>query len=402
MMDGVISGSTRKAIVVGGGIGGAAAAVALNRRGWEVEVLERAPSFAELGAGLSLWPNALRALDALGLGEPVRARALVEAEAGIRRSSGAWLARTDLEELGRRFGALTMIHRADLHQALLAAVPAGALRSGVAVEAVEPGPESAAVTHRSGSESADLVVGADGIGSAVRRALWPRGPQPRYAGYTAWRLIAPALEKPCGGAESWGRGERFGFAPLADGRVYAFATASVAAGGSAADGELAELRRRFGRWHAPIPEILEGADEGAVLRHDIEELPPLPSFVGGRVALVGDAAHAMTPNLGQGACQALEDAVVLAALLDSHDRVDDALAAYDAVRRPRTEGIAARSRRIGRVAQWRSPPAVMLRDGLMRVAPASSQLRSLAPILEWEPPGGSGGRDAVRRPQSAQ
>ncbi|MFW6091023.1 MAG: FAD-dependent monooxygenase [Actinomycetota bacterium] len=376
----------RRAVVVGGGIGGLAAAVALGNRGWAVEVLERTPEFSEVGAGLSLWPNALRALDALGVGEQVRSKALVEGEAGIRDSSGRWLSRTDTEELARRYGPLVMVHRADLLDTLREALTPTVLRPGTEVSDVRPSGGAVEAVHRDGVTRGDLVVGADGVRSAVRRSLWPAAPQPRYAGYTAWRMIAEPGRRLDVGGETWGRGERFGIAPMADGRVYAFATAGAPAGHRGSDGELAELRTRFGDWHDPIPALLDATAPEAVLRHDIVDLPPLQSYVAGRVALLGDAAHAMTPNMGQGACQALEDAVALASALDEHGTVPDALVAYDAARRPRTQWIARRSRQLGTVAQWRSAPAVAVRDTLMRLAPNGLLLRSLAPVLSWTPP----------------
>ena len=127
-----------KAIIIGGGIGGLASAVALARRGWQVEVLERAPEFTEVGAGLSIWANGLRALDALGVGESVRRHATLEGQAGIQDSAGRWLARTNGAQLERRYGPTAMIHRADLLAVLCAAVPAEALRSGVTVPEIRP------------------------------------------------------------------------------------------------------------------------------------------------------------------------------------------------------------------------------------------------------------------------
>lgn len=362
-----------KAIIVGGGIGGLASALALTREGWQVEVLERAPEFTEAGAGLSLWPNALRALDALGVGEPVRSRAALEGQAGIRDAAGRWLSRADTAELERRYGAAAMIHRADLLAALLAALPGQALRPGTTVTAVRP---DGTVRHSGGESRADLVVGADGVRSATRQSVWPDAPGPRYAGYTTWRMVTapvPVAES----SESWGRGERFGYLPLADGRVYCFAAANAPEG--ARDDGLAGLRRRFGGWHDPIPALLEATEPGAVLHHDLYELPPLKTYTCGRVVLAGDAAHAMTPNLGQGACQALEDAVVLGHVMAS----GDGPAAYDRQRRPRTQMIARRSRRAGVAAQWASPAAVSLRNTALRLLPSSSLARSLAPILDW-------------------
>lgn len=384
-MDGM--GSRGTVIVVGAGIGGLATAAALAARGWRVRVLERAAEFGEVGAGLSVWPNGIRALDALGLGERVRELGIADIQAGLRDPSGRWLSRLDAAEFARRHGRPVMIHRARLAEVLLAAVPRSSLMAGTAVWQVRPRGSQVEIVHDGGVERADLVVGADGIHSTVRRAIRPRAARPRYAGYTAWRVIVDLGVPLREGGETWGRGQRIGFAPLCDGRVYLFAAACVPEGGRGTRGELAELRRRFGGWHDPVPRLLDAAAGQEVLRHDIYHLPPLSSFVDERVALVGDAAHAMTPDLGQGANQALEDAVTLAALLDTVAGVPAALAAYDRIRRPRTRRIAARSRQLGSVAQWRSAPVVALRDWVLRQAPRRSLARVLEQVVSWRPPG---------------
>ncbi|EST34309.1 FAD-dependent monooxygenase [Streptomyces roseochromogenus] len=362
----------RTAIIVGGGIGGLAAALALHRAGWQVDVLERAPEFGEVGAGLSLWPNAFRALEVLGLDGSVRQRSVLAGQAGIRDPKGRWLSHSDTADIERRYGPTAMIHRAELLDLLRSALPAAALHSGITVHRVQA---DGTLHHSDGTCRGDLLVGADGIRSVVRASLWGNGITPRYAGYTAWRMVTDPVAV-SEGSETWGRGARFGYAPLADGRVYCFAVANAPQG--AADPGLAGLRRRFAAWHDPIPALLAATASDAVLRHDLYELPPLPTYFKGNAALVGDAAHAMTPNLGQGACQALEDAVVLARSLDG-----GGLSAYDRLRRPRTQMIAARSRRIGAVAQWASPAAVALRDTALRCAPRRTFTRSLAPVLSW-------------------
>lgn len=362
-----------KAVIIGGGIAGLGSAVALTRRGWHVEVLERATRFTEVGAGLSLWSNALRALDLLGVAGPVRDRAVLQGPLGTRDPAGRWLSRTDTGELERRFGPTAMIHRADLVAVLRDAVPDGALHPGTSVSAVRA---DGTVVHTGGECRADLVVGADGMHSVTRQSVWPTAPAPRYAGYTSWRVVtAPVpVAETC---EWWGRGERIGYAPLPDGRVYCYATANAPEGAS--DGGLAELRRRFGGWHQPIPDLLDAADPDAVLHHDLYQLPPLRTYTSGRVVLAGDAAHAMTPDLGQGACQALEDAVVLGSVMAS----GTGLAGYEQQRRRRTQMIARRSRQIGAIAQWASPAAVSLRNITLRALPSSSFDRSLAPVLDW-------------------
>ncbi|WP_460362253.1 FAD-dependent monooxygenase, partial [Actinocorallia lasiicapitis] len=338
----------RTAVIVGGGIGGLAAAVALTRRGWQVEVCERAADFTELGAGLSLWPNALHALAALD--RDVGERGAEEDGGGVRDRSGHWLSRTGNAEIVRRFGMpLLVLHRAELLRALLEALPPDVLRPSTTVTGIRDDGDGVIVEDLGGSRRAELVIGADGLHSTVRALRWPASDPPRYAGYTAWRMVTDPLPAALTeGAVTWGRGERFGYTSLPGGRAYCFASATVPAGGTE---NAPELRRRFGNWPEPIPALLAAVPDASVLRHDIYDLPPLPTYVRGRVVLLGDAAHAMTPNLGQGACQALEDAVVLADHLDRTPDLGTALAAYDRLRRPRTQRIVRRSARLGAVGQ---------------------------------------------------
>ena len=308
-----------RAAVVGAGIGGLAAAVGLRQQGWEVTVLERARILEPVGAGLGLAPNALHALDAIGLGEKVRRFSAVQGQGGIRRPDGRWLVRTDLGALADRFGdPQLMALRSDLVGLLAASLPDGSLRTGVAVTGVD-GLDSgrpARVFTTEGELEADLVVAADGIQSLIRTTLFPMHPGPRYSGFTAWRFVAPptAGAGPVEPSETWGRGTVFGVVPLADGRVYCYASAP-APPGVRHDDETAELVRAFGTWHDPIPRLIGTVGPGDVLHDDVFWIAePLPAYHRGRVAILGDAAHAMTPHLGQGACQAIEDAVVLASV----------------------------------------------------------------------------------------
>ncbi|HEX6345249.1 FAD-dependent monooxygenase [Umezawaea sp.] len=375
----------RSAVVVGGGIGGLAAAVALHRTGWDVVVLERAEEFTEVGAGLSLWPNAMRALVALGLADRVRAIGAVEAAGGVRDRTGRWLSRLDNAVIARRHGwPLLVVHRADLVRVLVEALPPSVPHPAAEVRAVRADGDAAVVEHRGGTVRADLVVGADGLRSAVRRSCWPEAREPGYSGCTAWRTITDPLPDPRpDGAVLWGRGERFGYTALPGGRFYCFAAAVVPEGGADEPGAVA---RRFADWPHPVPALLAAMPEDRLLRHDVHDLPPLSTFVRGRVVLLGDAAHAMDPMLGQGACQALEDAVTLADRLAATPDVDAALAAYDAERRPRTQAVVRRSARLAAVTRWTWPPAVAARDLAARLVPAALTLRAMAPVLDWTPP----------------
>jgi 2-polyprenyl-6-methoxyphenol hydroxylase-like FAD-dependent oxidoreductase len=382
-----------RAVVIGAGIGGLAAAAGLCAAGWEVTACERAASVEPVGAGLALAPNGLRALDVVGAGDPLRKLAVMQ-ELGIRRADGRWLTRSSSGRMiADRFGdPVILVPRAAVIDALTARVPAGVVTLATEVTSVAPGGKAAArVATTAGELEADLVVAADGIGSATRTTLFPGHPGPRYTGVTAWRLLTGPVTGPVPMAESWGRGTVFGVMPLAGGRVYCYATATADPGARAPD-ELAELVRRFGTWHEPIPRLLAAAGPVDVLRHDVAELAaPLPSFHGGRAALLGDAAHPMTPNLGQGACQALEDAAVLARLAagTEPDAVPAMLARYSAARLPRTTDVVRWSHRAAAMATRTSPPAVGLRNTLTllagKLAPGAA-LRSLTPVYGWQPP----------------
>ncbi|MFF7779929.1 FAD-dependent monooxygenase [Streptomyces tanashiensis] len=390
-----------RAVVVGAGIGGLTAAVALHRRGWQVTVLERAADLAPVGAGIGLAPNAQRALDAVGLGDRVRALSAWQGDGGMRTPGGRWLARTDAKAAAARFGGpLVLLHRATLVEILTSALPEGVIRTGAAATVTDFGDDDRPArvtvadtgTGTRGELQAELVLGADGIHSATRRALFPEHPGPRYSGTTTWRVVVPAPARPFAPHETWGAGRLWGSQPLKDGRVYAYAMAVAPAGAHAPDDEKAELLRLFGDWHHPVPEILAGVAPDRILRHDVHHLPdPLPAFHRGRVALLGDAAHAMMPSLGQGGNQAIEDAVVLAHHAGTAPGFQPgrALAAYTADRLPRTTAIVRKAARTGALTMLSARPAVALRDtavsAVSRFGPGLA-LRGFDGICDWRPP----------------
>ncbi|NJP34418.1 FAD-dependent monooxygenase [Micromonospora thermarum] len=238
---------------------------------------------------------------------------------------------------------------------------------------------------------ADLVVGADGLRSVLRDRLWPDTPPPVYAGSTAWRAVT-TVAGPVPTAISWGRGTEFGMVPIGGDRIYWFGAVTAPPGLTVPD-ELAAVRERFGDWHDPIPALLAATPPESVIRTDLYHLAtPLPSYVRGRVALLGDAAHAMTPNLGQGAGQAIEDAVVLGAVCAGVPAagVPEALRAYDRQRRPRSQAIARASYGMGRLGQQlRNPAAIAVRNTLMRLVPPRLALRNMARYADWHPPAAS-------------
>jgi 2-polyprenyl-6-methoxyphenol hydroxylase-like FAD-dependent oxidoreductase len=382
----------RTAVVVGAGIGGLAAAIGLRGAGWQALVLERSDPPAEVGAGLSLWSNALGALDALGVGAAVRRMATPRASGGIRTSTGRWLSRLgDTRRLEDAGVTLLMVHRTELHRQLLAALDPETVVGGATVHRVCDRGDHVVVGYRTSrgpaEAAADLVIGADGIHSTVRRALWPGSADPVYAGCTAWRGVTREPFDPRGRAsENWGTGAEFGLVPLGDRRVYWFGTANLPRATGFPD-EHAEVLRRFTDWPDPIAEVIRATAPEAVLHHDLFHLPlPLSRFSRGRVALLGDAAHAMTPHLGQGACLTLEDAAVLAAEVGADQEVPRALERYDRLRRPRTERLVARSARLGRIIQTENGAALALRNLVIRATPTRAVTAGIARVTSWTPP----------------
>jgi 2-polyprenyl-6-methoxyphenol hydroxylase-like FAD-dependent oxidoreductase len=378
---------SRQILIAGAGIGGLTLAVALRRRGREVTVLEGARELAPVGAGLALQPNAMKALAHLGLAETVAAAGARLDRAGVLDRKGRALgAPIDVVAMARELGAPTIaVHRARLHQVLLEAAGAERVRLAARVLGFEERAGAVEVRVEGGTTlTGALLVGADGLRSAVRAQLLG-AEEPRYAGYTTWRGVTPAGSvAPLGRmSESWGRGERFGMADIGQGEIYWFAVADAPAGEK--DGDVkAELLARFRDWHDPIAEVIRTTPDARILRTDINDRPPIRSWHRGRVVLLGDAAHPMTPNLGQGACQAIEDAVVLADRLEAEPDLERALCAYEERRIRRANGMVLGARRLGAVAQWKNPLAVAVRNAGMRLVPAGMAAAQLRRSLDFQ------------------
>jgi 2-polyprenyl-6-methoxyphenol hydroxylase-like FAD-dependent oxidoreductase len=388
-----------KVMIAGAGIGGLTAAIALRRAGFEVAVFERAAELGEIGAGLLLAANAQKALGKLGLSKEVGSLGTPASAAEIRSWRGEVLASIPAGELEARVGAASAaVHRADLQALLLREVGEGPLRLGSEVAGFEQDEAGVTVLFVNGSEErADLLVGADGLRSKIGAELF--GPEePRYAGYAAWRAVVEPEQEllPWGsGFESWGRGQRFGCAHIGKGRVYWFATRNAPEGEKdgppgSPTGARATLLEFFEGWHHPVHELIEATAEEAIRRDDLYDREPRWGHWGvGRVTLLGDAAHPMTPNLGQGACQAIEDAVVLARCLLDVDEADSmevahALRRYEGLRAERVATIVRRSRRIGQVGQLENPLLCLLRDRSLKLLPAKVNLGQMEGIVGHE------------------
>jgi 2-polyprenyl-6-methoxyphenol hydroxylase-like FAD-dependent oxidoreductase len=359
----------RKAAVIGAGIGGLGAAIALSRAGWEVTVYEATSELRPLGAGISIWPNAVRSLRALGLDELIETAP--RPAASVRRADGSVIAGFESKTIEARFGEpFVCLHRADLHAALLAGLGDAELRLGTQLT----GCEAEELRFADGSiERADLVVGADGINSVVRSALVGDG-EPRDSGLVAFRGVAQ-FDGEVGEGEWWGRRGSAGMLRLGGGRVYWF----VCFRGEADAEALGDYLSDFG---PGLTEVVERTAKEDVLLHCLVDRKPLRSWSRGATTLLGDAAHPMLPFLGQGACSALDDAVALGGAVGANETVPAALAQYERERLKPTRILVAGSRRMSWLIFLRPAVARRLRNAIVPRIPEPLRLRQLDPFVK--------------------
>ena len=365
--------------IVGGGIGGLTTALALKEFGFEAEVYEQAPALLDVGAAIAIWPNALRVLERLRLADAVRAHA-GEMEA-VR-----WL-----DKRGSLLNQVAIpksvaLHRADLQSTLLHAVPPHWIKLGYALTTHEDQKDKVVARFANGEEIyADFLIGADGIHSDVRTQLLGNDP-PIYRGYTVWRGISsavPAVLPAATAIEIHGRGKRFGIGPVGNGRVGWWASANAVSQDHVHDAQN-ELLRLFNGWYAPAVQLIEATPSHNILTTAAFDREPSHTWGNKRVTLLGDAIHPTTPNLGQGGCLAMEDAMVLARCFQQYGATEEALRKYESCRYKRTAAITKYSRYYGQVGQSENPFVAGFKRLILSLAPESVLLRLVQTVFEYD------------------
>jgi 2-polyprenyl-6-methoxyphenol hydroxylase-like FAD-dependent oxidoreductase len=370
--------------IAGGGIGGLTAALALRQFGFEAEVYEQAPALLDVGAAIAIWPNAMRVLERLGLGNMIREHA--GEMAGIR-----WL-----DQRGNLLNRVSIanavaLHRADLQSTLLRALPHESIRLGERLTAYETRKDKVVLCFENGEEmEADFLIGADGIHSRLRSQLLGSA-QPIYRGYKVWRGIAsetPEGIPPATAIEVHGHGQRFGIGPVGAGRIGWWAAANelepAAAHEHQREDAQHELLGLFEGWYVPVFELIAGTLPQMILTTSAFDREPNPTWGDNHVTLLGDAIHPTTPNLGQGGCLAIEDAIVLARCFQKYGATETALRKYEGCRYSRTAAITKYSRYYGRVGQWENVFARGLKKTILALAPEAVLQRVMQIVFDYD------------------
>jgi 2-polyprenyl-6-methoxyphenol hydroxylase-like FAD-dependent oxidoreductase len=376
-----------RVMIVGAGIGGLTAAVAMRRAGRDVVVFERMDSLKEYGAGFTMNSNAVSAVRELDLGEPVEQQGAELKRFVHHTRDGKVLTEWPTINIARNVGApIIGIGRPNVQRILADALDAE-IRFDHDCVGVEQ--DDAGVTARfanGAEERGAVLVGADGSRSTVRPLFDPT--ERRYSGYTTWLAFADFTDFPEATHAQWyGRKLVLGAHPIGGGKTYWYAGLTAQSGGSDSDAKQAVIDL-FADWADPIPALLRATDVRNIARTDIYDLPRRESWGRGRVTLLGDAAHSMVPALGQGACQAIEDGVVLARHLDSAGDDAAALRAYEQNRIERTWPMVRRARRLGKLMQGDNAVTGVVRNNFFRFSPTNRVMKDYEKFLRFEVPQG--------------
>lgn len=355
-----------KVVIIGAGIGGLTAGIALQQAGYEVAIYDRVKELRPAGAGISLWSNGVKVLNRLGLGENMAQIGGKIERMEYRTQIGQLLNDIDLMPLIQQVGQRPYpVARRDLQQMLLAAFKGEVKLDRKCIAVEEDATGVTAIFENGDKARGDLLVAADGVRSILRAHVLGREVQPKYGGYINWNGLVSADEA-LGPKNTWaiyvGDCKRASLMPVAGDRFYFFFDVPLPTGTPAnPDNYKAELKEHFTGWAEPVQLLIERLDPAAVARPEIHDLGPIDSYVRGRVALLGDSAHATCPDLGQGGCQAMEDGLVLSNYLSSTNLgVEYALKRYETERKQRANAVVEKARQRAEQIHGKDPQVTQL------------------------------------------
>lgn len=376
-----------KITIIGGGIAGLTAAIAMGQKGYTADIFESAKEIKGVGAGLALAANAMKGFDRLGLMDEVVALGRTLPSFSILDQKGKLITKADSAAISKKFGLDNFtIHRADLHRFLFSKIDPNRIRTGKRAVSFQYVHDKIEVIFADATvHMTDYLIVADGIHSAIRTQLLPDA-VPRYSGYTCWRAVIDNGHLEINeSSETWGSRGRFGIAPLANNQLYWFACINAKQNDpDMRDIKVADLAQIFKKYHEPIPSILANTQDEQLIWNDIVDLAPISKFAFDNILLLGDAGHATTPNMGQGACQAIEDAVVLADELEKNRNVQRAFQAFEKRRLKRTEYITNTSWQVGRIAQLENNFVSAIRNFAFRNLPKSMNEKQIDKVLQTD------------------
>ena len=371
-------------LIVGGGIAGLSMALFLERIGLRAEIAERAGEPNGHGGGITLTLNGVRILNELGLGALLEAKGTAINTIDIADRNDRKLTSFDLRQYNRRYAQTMSIHRSSLHKLLSEGLTSTNLRFNTSITSIQNEEGKVKATFNSErSEYYDLAIGCDGMNSSLREYIFNRA-YVKYAGYACWRFVAEDCEEVATSAikEMWGRGKRFGIVPLSNNRIHCFASVNaVEASTKYRSISIEGFKQLFRDFKGCVPQLLNKLYDEKQLHYTELGDVNLDSWINGRVVLIGDAAHGMTPNMAQGASMALEDAKILAQHLSDTTSVEEALLDFFVARRRRVNTIQKRSKRLGKIGQLESRLFCGLRNFGWRHIPDSWIQRDFERIL---------------------
>ncbi|MCW5821541.1 MAG: FAD-dependent monooxygenase [Cyanobacteria bacterium TGS_CYA1] len=373
---------------MGAGIGGLAAAISLRKVGYLVDIFEKSPNLQEVGAGIVLYPNAVNALKQMGVYVQISQIASFPTVARYLNSKGKVLVEMNMNDFEPGSEAIT-IHRLNLQKVLCdAALSLGAqIHFNKECWTLEQDTDTVTLHFSDDTKTqTDIVIGADGIHSKIRKNLINDG-EPRYTGSFAWRGVTSSqVSYPSNQSLLiFGRGKQFGATPVGSGRVYWFATMSDEKGHQDRRTKQ-DVLKFFGDWTDPVNELIDATKDSEILTHNLYDRDPVLKWGEGRVTILGDAAHPMTPFMGQGGCQSLEDAIALGHCMKVNQNPVEALRQYEKLRQERTSDFVYQSRKSEAMSMTTSRISTMLRDAILPMVPSKLIAKQLHTLANYKMP----------------